>query len=276
MKNIKSAVQVALDNMFNKTKLNLVGPKHVPAQFVISFKEFDPRTTIGSHYVHAVSQNTVSHDAVNSSTLETLNNTTSAYLDKLKSEAQAKVDIAVDQHLKDAEIKAKISGTNFDDFLASTEANPIKRSLAVELQKIMGIVDTGVKRIVTTELTNAQNFGALDGILSMSQSIGIADPIIFKQGVIDIDLCQNCKSLWHSPNNINIPRTWKMSELKAGYFNRKDPQAVIGPVHPHCRHIMSMLSPGFGFDENGKIVYKGSFSDGTPWDEWEYQRNGKR
>ncbi len=43
----------------------------------------------------------------------------------------------------------------------------------------------------------AQNAGALDGILSVSKSLNIEDPQIFKIGVLDSKRCKYCWKLWN-------------------------------------------------------------------------------
>jgi len=50
------------------------------------------------------------------------------------------------------------------------------------------------------------------------------------------------------------PRVWKMSELKSGYHKRGAACPCVSGMHPHCRHTLCAVMPGYGF-RGGKIAW---------------------
>jgi len=77
--------------------------------------------------------------------------------------------------------------------------------------------------------------------------------------------CNHCWHLWTMPDKAT-PKVYKMSELSGSPGHWKNPSASISPTHVHCRDILTVLMPGFGF-EGSKIVYKGK-----DYDEYKKQR----
>ena len=45
--------------------------------------------------------------------------------------------------------------------------------------------------------------------------------------------CNYCKEFYMLPDNIT-PRVYKLSELKSGYMDRKNPEPHLSPLHPNC------------------------------------------
>lgn len=142
----------------------------------------------------------------------------------------------------------------------------VKLHLDDNIEKATNYVDM----LVATEVRNVQVYAERDGIERLGASIGVEDPVICKLGIIDGRLCKVCTSLWHSDDNIKIPKVYKLSELKDGYSTHKNPTATFFASHPRCRHSLTMIPPNFGFSSNGNIEFK-SFG----WDEYEHQRGGK-
>ena len=104
-----------------------------------------------------------------------------------------------------------------------------------EIDKHVEKATNYVKTLVTTEVRQVQANAEREGIEKLGASIGVQDPTVCKLGVIDDKLCPTCVSLWHSDDNIQIPKVYKMSELKDGYNeNKKKPIPTIAPSHPHC------------------------------------------
>lgn len=115
-----------------------------------------------------------------------------------------------------------------------------------------------IDMLVNNEARVIQAYAERAGISQVAADIGVEDPIVAKLGVIDERMCDNCRELWHSPENIKIPKVYKMSELVEGYNkDHKNPIPTIGPTHPRCRHVMTFVPPNFGFGSNGQIQFKG-------------------
>jgi hypothetical protein len=115
-----------------------------------------------------------------------------------------------------------------------------------------------IKKVVATDLRNVQANAEREGIEKLGASIGVEDPEVAKLGVIDDKLCKTCKKLWHDDSNIKKPKVYKMSMLKEGYMkSHKNPEPTISASHPHCRHVLTMIPPGYGFNERGNLEFMG-------------------
>lgn len=273
MKNTQELAQKIIREMFNKLRLNFLGPQYIDKSVPYVLDNFDPSTTLGSLYTHALSQNAIHPDAVDAETLNTLNITASSLVDKLQENILHEIDTTFNMHMNEVNVKSKIAGKPIEDILNSDAGKEIKDKVGAQLKFIFNKMNNGIDRIVVNESHNAQTYGAMDGIMHMSQSVGISDPVIAKRGIIDENMCKFCRQLWHTESNINIPKVYKMSELQGGYMDRKDPQATMGMTHPHCRHVIVSVMPGFGFDDGGKLIYKGRDENGELWDEYKHQRS---
>src|SRR5690606_22089273 len=98
-----------------------------------------------------------------------------------------------------------------------------------------------------------------DAVVQVAAARGIQDPTVFFVGVLDEKTCKHCLAMYHCKSNPKIPRAIKFSQLRTGeYFRAKtwDGQTVYNaPLHPRCRHSKTLLIPGFGFDDNGRVQF---------------------
>jgi len=273
MKSTQDLALQILKEMFNNLRLNLLGPQFVNKNFPFKLDNFDPSSTLGSLYTHALSQNAVDPSAIDFKTLEVLNSTALSYVDKLEDNIAGEVSSVFNMFINEVNVKSKIAGTSNEEFLKTKDSEDVKGRIGSQLKFIFNKANNGINRIVVNESHHAQSFGAMDGIIHMSQSVGISDPVVAKRGIIDDNMCKFCRELWHTPTNVSIPRVYRMSELKGGYMDRKNPEPTLSQSHPNCRHILFSVMPGFGFDDGGKIVYKGRDENGNLWDEYKH-KNG--
>jgi hypothetical protein len=115
---------------------------------------------------------------------------------------------------------------------------------------------TYINLVANTETKSVQAYAERDGIAQLASSMNIDDPNVAKLGIIDDKTCDNCIKLWHMQHNLNVPRVYKLSELRDGYMtDHKNPYATTGNTHPHCRHILTMIPPNMGFDASGQIKF---------------------
>ena len=162
------------------------------------------------------------------------------YLEAHEKLATARVLNAVQSYLHDAD-------------LGSGKADPDKE-LGSVLEETFGKVSTDVSAVIDSESNKAKNISTLDAISKISASIGITDPTIYFAGPLDGNTCKECQRLFFL-NGTNIPRVWKSSELKSGYFKRGGDCPCVGNLHPHCRHALCSVLLGYGFDKGGSLVY---------------------
>jgi len=249
-----------IDELFDKTKFRLLGPEYAAKSMVFSVKKFDPANTLTSLYLHALSDHSVSRESIDKETIKKINDVFDGYFSAISDGAKQKAESTLTSFIHEADVKAKLAGITTEMFLNTDAGQSIKEEASKAIGEIVSKANASVNRVVVNEMHNAQSYGALDGIIGLSNSLDIPDPVVFKIGVIDEKMCKACRKLWHM-EDINIPRLYKLSQLRGGYENLKDPQGTIGMTHPHCRHVLTTLLPGFGFDASGKVVYVGQGHD---------------
>jgi len=136
----------------------------------------------------------------------------------------------------------------------SDSLDNLEELVSTEMEKATSYI----KKVVATDLRNVQANAEKEGIEKLGASIGVEDPDVAKLGVVDPKLCNTCKKLWHSDSNIRKPKVYKMSMLKEGYMkDYKNPEPTVNASHPYCRHILTMIPPGYGFNERGNLEFKG-------------------
>lgn len=76
---------------------------------------------------------------------------------------------------------------------------------------------------------------------------------------LDPEACKDCRRLYLEPDG--KPRIFLLSDLQANGTNvgkkRDQWMAVVGGIHPHCACSLIRVPPGFGFDDEGRMVPMG-------------------
>lgn len=155
-----------------------------------------------------------------------------SYFDAHRELAKARVVHEVQSYLHDSE-------------QGSVKADP-EKVLGTALGTAFEKVTSDVGRVVDSELSRGKNISTLDAISKINLSLGIADPVIAFLGPNDANTCKECLRMFFLPDGVT-PRAWLTSELKHGYFKRGDSYPCIGNCHPHCRHSLVSILPGYGF-----------------------------
>lgn len=229
-------IERAVDDLFDKVKLRLLGPKMVDKKLYISYSR--EKSLPGLYeQAHVEERGIPDHEH-----LDQLVRTASNYLDAVRHRAKARTVVAVQQWLNSN---------------ANTDAETV---LGGELADLYGQLKADVRRIVDTEAQNVRNAGVIDGISRVNISAGVDDPIVFFVVVRDQHLCDECRKL-HLLDDGKTPRLWRLSELGHGYHKRGDANPKVGGLHPHCRCSMTTLMPGFGFDAAGMVIWKNEKHD---------------
>ena len=159
------------------------------------------------------------------------------YMDAYQEMTTARAVDAVQSHLHDAEL---VNDVDTDKVLGEA------------LKEVFGKMKNDVIRMVDTETNHAKNLGIVDAISKMTASLGITDPTVVFIGPNDKHTCKECERLFFT-DGVN-PRPWKMSELKHGYGKRGDFSPSVSVQHPHCRHALASVLPGYGF-KSGSMQY---------------------
>lgn len=273
---VERSIENAVRALFQNLRLNLLGPEAIDKAFVFTLRDikYDPTTTMDSLYYQANYINNPDASPADvtkpTDTLLRIKKVAEQYVTQMEEKAIADVKSAVTSVYNEAEVQSKISGESVESILQNNKA--LLEVLSNKLNEIRARIQKAVSTLTENELYTAQNFGALDGILGAAKAIGIQDPTVCKIGVLDDRRCQHCWRLWTLPDKIT-PKVYKLSELSASPGHWKNPVQSIGPTHPNCRDVLVTIMPGFGFDGNGKIVYRGIDPEtGELWDEYKHQR----
>lgn len=252
---IRKIIQNTIGTLFNRAKGNLLGPEYFDKSMFFSLRDFDPKTTLEYHYKSALI-NQYPKEINTKETVKKLKNVAENYIDALQQKTLADISSAVDNTLEEARIKSNIEEEKMQDYLKSNNAKGIIDSVKKEIKNGIDKAKKGLNLIYDVEIHNAQNFGAIDGIVGASKNIGINDPYIFKYILHDERTCKYCKKIWLWKGN--IPKVYKLSELSASPGkDYKNPLPSISVSHPNCRCVATTITPGFGFDESGKVIYIG-------------------
>lgn len=239
----RTFIEAAVEDLFERAKARLLGPdpsKRTALGGKSVMFSYHPHLTLGSLFEAATTGEGLR--TANMDLLAGLLRISRSYLDAQKEKTKAMVIQNVQSFLQDAYTK----GVKTD----------VVTVLGGQLAETWGKVHSDVKRIVETESTVVRNMGVDDAIQRVSAMAGVEDPDVFFVVVRDGKRCSECTRLHLMPDGVT-PRVWKRSEVKAGYHTKGDPTPSVGGLHPHCRCVMSVLMPGFGFDGAGKVVYKG-------------------
>jgi hypothetical protein len=175
------------------------------------------------------------------------------YLNSAKEEGSFYPDLNSFQVLVDATMNYldgfKTKTTN--EILNNVESSKnVKETLTNDFAKASRNLET----IISTQTQSVKNLGALNGIFNISTIKGIEDPVIYFAGPNDNVTCSICKKLYFT--DAGVPRVWKVSELKTSFFNHKhDNVPSIHSAHPNCRHTPTLVLPGYGFSETGRLVW---------------------
>lgn len=256
---LQKIVEKLIRRSFNSLRMNLLGPDAVPKSLLFSVRDFNPQTTLVSNYLAANSINSLDPKSVDDQTINKIKAVASNYIDAIEQKSVADVMRIIGEKYDNLALQAKREDKDIRDVLLAESGQEILKTLAAELDKQKDRTDRAVDLLVNHELHNAQNAGALDGIMGAAKSMGIEDPTVFKIGVLDEMRCKYCWKLWTLKDKVT-PKVYKLSELTGSPGDYKNPDPSVNPTHPHCRDVLTFLMPGFGL-EGSRIVYLGNEHD---------------
>ena len=129
-----------------------------------------------------------------------------------------------------------------------------RRQSAQELKLTLGRATQdwarNLDRIAVTELQAAHLRGTAD---YYGKQYG-GDVLVFRRAMAGA--CKHCIRLHVGPDG--NPRIFPLSVLEENGSNvgrkAQDWLPVVGPIHPNCQCSMERVPPGFGFDEDGRLV----------------------
>jgi len=236
-KNQIAAIQAAVDLVFDRLSANLFGPDWIhPRKDKNIFISFKPHLSLPGIYELAAREELAKPSP---EVLDTLVHVANGYLESQRHATKAQVINAVTSFLADAVKK----GIKTD----------LKTVLGGQLAGIFTKVQANVNKIVAAESNTAKNLGTLEGIVRVAALNNIADPTVAFIGPNDKYVCEECKKTLYV--NYPKPKCFLLSEVKTGYHQRGETSPSMSGQHPHCRHSLIYIHPGFGFGPSGSLEY---------------------
>jgi hypothetical protein len=231
-KKAREAVKLVLQALFERAKARLLG-RHGNAMYFQVVRDFGIENSLEGVARESVAEAAGVKIEPGAEIIETQVDEAAAFIDALQ---------------------ARTTAAAFD---------AIKRKDAEEIRRVFAQATDHVEMIVDEETNRAKNLGILDMIDQVSTSQGIADPIIYGIGPLDAKTCPHCLSMYHCKSNPLVPRVYRRSQFSPAYFKKKtwDGATIHSNAHPRCRHSLSFLAPGFGFDAKGHVQYMGKDHD---------------
>lgn len=176
----------------------------------------------------------------------------SNYIDALRDRTVARVVQDIDSYVKNQNMKDRgVSGKRIKDIVNEN----------------MGKAKSHFNLIVEAEANKAANTGTTLQIAKIAEEKGEKDPTVFFIGAMDNKTCKWCKALFFL-EDLKTPRLWKLSELNNGYYQPGDKYPTTLGLHPFCRHRITYLAKGWGFNANGNVTYMS-----LDYDEFKAQRS---
>lgn len=231
----KEAILSQVENLFESTKANLLGRYFKGARLFFQVAEkADPMHTIEGIYFYTMNMLYGVGSQPNKKIIENLCEITGNYLDsqKLKTKNHILADL---QNAK-----------NQTEAMAAVSRHMDKAGKYIDM-------------LIANETRVAQAYASREGIAKLASDIGVEDPTVVFLGVTDHKICKHCKSMYHDVANIRLPKPYKLSQIREGYFRPKEWDGKSphqAPLHPRCRHSMSFVPPNFGFTAGGVIEFK--------------------
>lgn len=224
MKEKIKRIHSAVDKLFDRMKDRFIGARLVDKQLILTTDRPD-LTIVGIATAAAADGGA----RMSPQSVLSLAHIATSYLDAAKEKAKALI---------------------VRDVLSHDDPTPLQAALVQTWET----VTNDVMRIADTEVNRARSLGGVEGIAAMNAAAGIDDPTVFFVVVRDGHRCKECTRL-HLRDDRLTPRTWKLSELGAGYHKVGEQRPKISGLHPHCRCTMATLLPGYGFDASGMVKF---------------------
>jgi hypothetical protein len=212
----KSLINDEIAKVFERLKIRLLSPFYKPSIDLGNIKHDKFLSMPGlylSAYQDANPDTKPSLDA-----LKGLIKVAENYINVQEQKLKDKALETVEQALQDASIEP--------DFDYQQELN----------QALLNVFDqtqNATKQVLETELQRVKTVGLQEGTIDLLERQGITDPTVAFLTRKDEFVCKFCKEFYMLDDGVT-PRVYKLSELKGGYLNKKNPSPHLAPMHPNC------------------------------------------
>jgi hypothetical protein len=231
-------------------------------EFAIKFLGIIPKLTRSKKIVFVSSRNSLTSlflqalgnrkpDKKEEEVLKILVKISNSYIDALKSKTQANVSHKVMAYTQ----KQMLDNKNISF-----------KKISSIVKEEMGKTGVGLSLIANAETNKAINTGTALQIEKVAESNDVKRPVVFFIPVIDERNDPETYRLHLLPDR-KTPRLWYLDELGTEYHKKGDKNPKVQGTNPNCRCKLTYLAPGMGFNQDGKIAWKGQ-----GWEELKYQR----
>lgn len=235
----RKLVEKEIDDIFDRLIISFLGPTAPTKSKSIIFSA-SYNQTLSLPGIYFGSMEASGKPARSLDTLKSAVRVASNYMESLRSDSKAKI-----LHTIETELANHQKGISEDDF---------RESVQNSLEDVMLNITRDLKTIVAAESTKAKNIAAMEAISQIGRDIEVDDPTVFFAVIKDKRMCKECKRL-HLQEDLIIPRVWKLSEIKHDYHKRGESNPSVHGLHPHCRCFLTILPPGYSFNEDGRLRY---------------------
>jgi len=242
------AIEKMVSERFDKISLSFLGlvPKISKTKKIVFSTAKNSLTSLFLKALGTKKPNTDEED-----TLKVLLRIASGYVDALKERTQSRIIHDINAYVLEQNLKGGKVSTD--------KAKGIFRD---EMSK----AGKHFKLIANSESNKTANIGTALQISKVGESNGEKDPTVFFIVTVD-DVTGSEEFKLHLLPDRKTPRLWKLSEIGSTYHKKGEKNPKFAGLHPNCRCKITYLAEGFGFDEAGKVTWKG-----LDWNELEYQR----
>lgn len=197
------------------------------------------KNSLTSLFLQALGSRTPNKDEED--TLKVILRIANGYVEALKERTQSKIIQNINAYMLDQNSKRE-----------PVSINHTKKIFRDEMDK----AGKHFKLIANSESNKTANIGTALQISKVGESNGESDPTVFFVVTID-DVTGSEEFKLHLLPDRKTPRLWKLSEIGNEYHKKGDNNPKFAGLHPNCRCKLTYLAQGFGFDDNGKVTWKG-------------------
>jgi predicted RNA-binding protein with PIN domain len=173
------------------------------------------------------------------------------YIDKFIQKAETDLTQVVENNLQQMRRQAVMG------VLTEGAGRKTAKKMAAEIRDKTKDLAKDWDRVVTTELAQATNLGAMDAIIENNKGRTPNEIYVYKSGPHDNLTCKWCSKFWFLRDG-ETPKVYKLSELAANGSNvgkkTKDWKPTVDLTHPNGRHYLLELPINWGF-RNGRLSF---------------------
>lgn len=197
--------------------------------------------------------------------IESINNATKQYIEKLKLEVNARIEGFIRKNNDEYKMNA-LQNLNrpdiADELVKESSLGKVKQKLRDSSKE----ANRDWQRVAITEMGNAIGVGSVDRIVSENKDKALNEVYVYRIPVNDDKTCKYCRRFYNSDKSFY--KIYRLSTLLANgtnYGKKTDQwQPVIGSTHPNSRTSQIIeIPPGWAIDK-GRLTYIGL----EKWDDY--------